>query len=353
MDGAGDIAGISIPFVCGVALAAAVQMPPGAAYAVAGVSLPLCFAIGTFCITGRRGAYAYALLYFCLGMFCRISCGICGAQSLPRPQGTFALCDLIDSAGFKGEDTAALLKALLTGNRSDLAPGVKSAFRGSGASHILALSGLHLGIIYAILRKALAWTGNSRAGMAARSVVIIAISGFYVLVTGASASIVRAFIFILLGEIAGLRRDRRKRPLATFCTAATVQLAFNPTLISSAAFQLSYLAMLGIMLLFPRLDGWYAAGGRFDPVKKIWTSMAMSISCQVFTAPVVWIRFQSFPKYFLLANLIALPLAEGLIISALVTLALTAAGIGHGLAAGASDFLAGALIRALEIISSM
>ena len=68
--------------------------------------------------------------------------------------------------------------------------------------------------------------------------------------------------------------------------------------------------MLGIVLVFPRLDAWYPAAGRLDPFRRVWSAVALTCSCQLFTAPLVWIRFRSFPKYFLLTNLGALPLTE-------------------------------------------
>ena len=217
-------------------------------------------------------------------------------------------------------------------------------FRSSGAAHLLALSGLHLGVIYLILSRLLSPLGNSRAARALRSAVTVGLCGIYTLATGAGPSIVRAFLFISTGECAKLLRMRRITPAGTLSLALTVQLALRPGLISSAGFQMSYLAMLGIVALYPRLEAWYPPGSRHDPMRRIWKAAALSVSCQLFTAPVAWWHFRTFPRYFLMANLLGLPLTEAVIVTAVATLLLQAAGI----CPGALPRLCGTLVQALE-----
>lgn len=108
--------------------------------------------------------------------------------------------EAIDRMGFTHPDTGAIIKALLTGDRGNIPKTVTEAFRNSGASHILALSGLHLGIIYTIVSKAFALIGNSPLAKRTRSVAIILLCGTYTMATGAGASISRAFLFIFLGR---------------------------------------------------------------------------------------------------------------------------------------------------------
>ncbi|MBO7574219.1 MAG: ComEC/Rec2 family competence protein, partial [Bacteroidales bacterium] len=214
-----------------------------------------------------------------------------------------------------------LLQALLTGRRDGLDPATVATFRAAGASHILALSGLHLGMLYGILHLLLRWLGRSRPATLLRSLLQVGFAAGYVVMTGASPSLVRAFLFILLNELARLLPGRRRNPLNLFCTALTLQLAVSPGVITSLGFQLSYLAMLGIVLVFPRLDAWYPRGPRLDPLRRIWSGVALTLSCQLFTAPLVWLRFRQFPKYFLLTNLGAMPLTEAFICCSLAVLA--------------------------------
>ena len=140
--------------------------------------------------------------------------------------------------------------------------------------------------------------------------------------TGASPSLVRAFLFILLNELARLLPGRRRSPLNLYCTALTLQLALSPGVITSLGFQLSYLAVLGIVTVFPHLDAWYPRGPRLDPLRRIWSAVALTLSCQLFTAPLVWLRFREFPKYFLITNLGAMPLTEAFVCCSLPVLAL-------------------------------
>ena len=109
--------------------------------------------------------------------------------------------------------------------------------------------------------------------------------------------------------------------------------------------------MLGIIVLFPRMRDWYPPGK--GPVKRIWTAAALSISCQLFTAPAAWLHFHTFPKYFLMSNLIALPLAEAVIVTALAALLLTALGICPPALVKTCGSLVQLLEFSLETVASM
>ena len=371
-----DIVRISVPFVCGVG-AAALAGAPQASAAAALAGAVACLVAGT----ARQGRTLFAMiaLFFCLGAFCWSSEAVLpdirpSAGGLPPPRGLFQnplppgggsppaeaalakLSEIIARIPFAHPETNALLRALLTGQRDLLGRETIASFRAAGASHILALSGLHLGIIYLIISTILRIIGNSPAAFTIRSLVSVGLCGFYTVMTGASPSTVRALIFIALNELARHSPGRRKTPLGVWCTAAMLQLAVKPSVISSLGFQLSYLAMLGIFLLFPAMKDWYPGAGRsrdrFDIMHRIWDSMALTISCQAFTAPLVWIRFHTFPKYFLLTNLIALPLAEALIAGGVACTALEAVGIRLRFLTEATDWISCTLTRVLRTIAS-
>lgn len=257
---------------------------------------------------------------------------------------------LIGSIPFTNEDTGGIIKALLTGNREDIPQDVAQAFRDSGASHILALSGLHLGIIYAIIVKILTLAGNSPAMRRAKSVLTILICGFYTLATGAGASITRAFIFITLNEI-GKMTGRPTSLKGVLATSLLLHLTFDPTAVSEIGFQLSYAAIFGIAYIFPWLREMWRNDWR--GLKWIWESAAVSISCQITTGPLAYLYFGTFPQYFLLTNLIAVPLAGLIIPAALLVAALTALGICPALLISATEWLVTALTDSLSIIASM
>ena len=167
----------------------------------------------------------------------------------------------------------------------------------------------------------------------------------------------RAFIFITLAEIARNCPGRRRKGVNIWCTALLLQLCIKPSVISSIGFQLSYLAMLGTFTLFPILRDWYPSAGpakdRWHPMRRMWEAMALSISCQAFTGPLVWLRFHTFPKFFLLSNLISLPLTEVLIVGGLACYGLEALKISPHLLTRAVDWVSELLCSSLETIASI
>ena len=200
------------------------------------------------------------LLFLTSGVFCAATSTLTSLGAVAgKPLFAGLAADfrsMISSIPFPHEGTAPLVNALLTGDRSSLDDSVMNSFRDSGASHILALSGLHLGIIYGILLKVTSIFGKHPTVKAVRSLIIISLCGIYTLATGASPSLVRAFLFILVNETARLTH-RSNNPLRVYCAALFIQTAINPQVISSTGFQLSYLAMAGIFLLYPALKKWY------------------------------------------------------------------------------------------------
>ncbi|MBQ2543474.1 MAG: ComEC/Rec2 family competence protein, partial [Bacteroidales bacterium] len=193
--------------------------------------------------------------------------------------------------------------------------------------------------------------GNSLPARIVKSVLTVGFSAFYAFATGASPSIIRALLFIVINEVGSLFPGRERTPLGTFCAALTIQLILRPAYIASAGFQLSYLAMTGITLVYPYMEKWYP--GRRGPLKRIWQCAALSISCQLFTAPVAWAHFHTFPKYFLITNLLAMPLTELIIPLAAGSLLLDAAGICPPVLIRACGIMVQCLEFCLETIASI
>lgn len=297
-------------------------------------------------------------IFLLLGAFCALSCKLpyvpgssAGLKGLAQAAGE-SLRMRIDAIPFRADNTSALLKAFLTGDRSDLPAGTVSIFRQSGASHLLALSGLHIGIIYTILDRLTLPLGKTRPVLIIRYLFFVAGGGFFTLMTGASPSIVRAFLFILIRETL-IIIGRPVKASRVLCLALLVQLVADPSVIGSVGFQLSYLAMAGIFLINPLISGLYPAGGRLNPMKKIWDSVSLTISCQAFTAPLSWHYFHSFPRHFILTNLMAIPLATGVVASGAACAVLSAIGPCPGILIKATDFLCNMLLWVLEVISGM
>ncbi|MBQ1619344.1 MAG: ComEC/Rec2 family competence protein [Bacteroidales bacterium] len=354
MEEAKDIVGISVPFAAGILLSASFPWH----FAIAAAALPLA-ALLMYAGKRARSSVPFLLLFLLLGAFCHSSSMVAGhSDRLYFQKWLSAFSGMIDSLPFPHQGTRALVRALLTGRRDMLARETVQVFRDAGASHILALSGLHLGIICLLAGSALSILGRSRTASVLRSGFLILFAAAYTLMTGASPSTVRALLFTSIAEAARHSPGRKASPASVWCTALLVQLVLRPDSISSTGFRLSYLAMLGIFVLFPRLEAWYPSGGRsgrFDPFRRIWSAVALSCSCQAFTAPLVWFTFHTFPKHFILTNLLALPLTELLMacsIGALAASALQASTLGSMLT-GAADAISCKLLWCLQTIAGM
>lgn len=393
-----DIKPLALAFTFGAAsglLLSRVSMH--AAYISSATSLLVALTLTVITSADRRQA-EILLLFLTAGVFCAATSTLTSlgaAAGKPLFAGLAAdFRSMISSIPFPHEGTAPLVNALLTGDRSSLDSSVMNSFRDSGASHILALSGLHLGIIYGILLKVTSIFGKHPTIKAVRSLIIISLCGIYTLATGASPSLVRAFLFILVNETARLTH-RSNNPLRVYCAALFIQTAINPQMISSTGFQLSYLAMAGIFLLYPALKKWYpqeeAAGDMLiekgagltesdglegvmidkgccrasrcwtswmktivsAAPRKIWDAAALTISCQVFTGPLAWWKFGTFPKYFLLTNLLSLPLTSAVMLLSVSTSVLFAIGICPDFLISLTDSSASLLLFIMKVISSM
>lgn len=365
-------AGFGFPFIFGVTSAVLTEPllcnSPLKYLTVAGAVLPLVILLHPHRVSTLVQWLAVGVSALCCGMFT----GIAGAEleiSILPEGGWLSRTALhfgsrmeaaIDRVPFSDPQTNALIKALLTGERTGMEKDTIQAFRDSGAAHILALSGLHLGMIYGIVSRLLSIIGNSPGAKSARSAAIILLCGFYTLATGAGASITRAFLFILLGEAAGV--SGRLRDTGTILlAAATIQLTLSPAAIKDIGFQLSYSAMAGIAFILPWLDGFWKPSGNSRGLMKLaegglrwmWKSAAMSIACQITTGPLAHHYFGTFPHNFLLTNLIAIPLTGLIIPASLLTTGLSLIGVNIPILLDINEILTEALTYSLSVIASM
>lgn len=359
-----DIAGFALPFAAGTLAAslipASFTLCMGLSASAAAILLTILLMMGKAGLKNREttgltiGAAAFMAGITCLAAASSTSVSSIHAPSAIARTSAF-LCervkDAVASVPFSESGTSALITALLTGDRSALPVEITEAFRASGASHILALSGLHLGIVYAIFTRLTSWAGGNPYVKAFRSAAAVSFCLIYTFGTGAGESMTRAFLFILLKEAGSLMH--RKTDLKEITMAALViQLATDPLSIRSVSFQLSYAAMAGIAFIHPHLNRFWPDDGR-GPVRKIWESASLSISCQLTTGPLAWLYFRSFPRHFLLTNLIAVPLTGLIIPASILTTALCAADACPDFVIAATERLVQLLTGALRIIAQM
>lgn len=194
---------------------------------------------------------------------------------------------------------AALAKGFLLGDRSDIESEMLSKFSATGAMHILAVSGLHIGILVQLLTKFLSLF--SRIISKKQAVVYaLVLAWAYACLTGLSASVVRSvvmFSFLSLSTLTG----RRYIDINSLFFSAIVILVWNPSFLFDVGFQLSYAAMFGIFILYPEFV-------KLITFKNKWLMLAyegtmVGVAAQVTTFPFTLYYFHQFPNYFILTNL--------------------------------------------------
>jgi competence protein ComEC len=192
-----------------------------------------------------------------------------------------------------------IAKALMLGDKSDLDSETMNAFSTTGSMHVLAVSGLHIGLILMLLQRVLQvfsrWITKRQAIMLA--IVLIWIYGG---ITGASPAVMRAVVMFSILSGAQLF-FRQAHSLNVLGFSAIVLLCFDPWMLFDLGFQLSYLAMLGIFLLYrPIVDSWVP---HQKWIRLGWEGTAVGLAATVLTTPLILLWFYQFPNYFALANL--------------------------------------------------
>jgi competence protein ComEC len=213
-----------------------------------------------------------------------------------------------------GEPEAGLAAALLIGYRYDLDKAMVQDYTNTGIVHIIAISGMHLALIYGSLLWLLQWLPSKmlKAG------IILFFLWAFTWLTGASASVLRAtvmFSFITVGRFV---LDRHTNIYNTLMASAFLLLCYNPYLLTDVGFQLSYLAVLSILICFKPIYQLLLVRNRW--LDKVWEAIALTLSAQVLTLPVCLYYFQQFPLYFLPANLLAVPLSTIILYGEIVLL---------------------------------
>lgn len=214
---------------------------------------------------------------------------------------------MYERQGFEG-NALSLLAAFSVGEKRGFSQELKEVYSDAGVSHLLALSGLHLGLFYMVVVTLLGFAGGSRKWYIARELLALLLLWVFAFVAGLTPSIVRAAVLFSLVSVGRcLRRDSSS--LNSLAFAAMVMLLFSPRLLFDISFQLSFSAVLAIILLTPWLRELFGCNKRGRLYRSLVSLLAVSFSAQVGVLPFVWYYFGTFPLYFLFANLLLVPLA--------------------------------------------
>lgn len=212
------------------------------------------------------------------------------------------------------EDEYAVLAAMTLGDKSALTKELRETYSKTGASHILALSGLHLGMIYLLLFRL---TLGRKRFWVSQVIIILCIWAFAFL-TGLSTSVVRSATMISIYALFSVG-GRQRSPVNILCFTAILMLLVNPDALFDIGFQLSFSAVFAILLLMPLFESFfpenYFEGRPFQ--RYIYNMVGLSVAAQMGVAPLIAYHFGRFSVYFLLTNFIVIPAATVILYGAL------------------------------------
>ena len=239
--------------------------------------------------------------------------------------------------GLRGDDLA-IFSALTLGYREDLDKDLQQSFSASGAMHILAVSGLHTGIVWGAIVFLLTLAGllrplyEQRCWQFLLTLLTLFVLWTYAFVTGLSPSVMRSALMVTMVEVGWLFR-RSSLGLNTLAAAAVIILLLNPLALWSVSFQLSFAAVASILLVGTWWQRRVLLHGR------VWRSIGglllMSFAAQIGTLPLTLHYFEQTSNYFALTNLVVVPAAFGLLLLGLGSLAMSWCVVGGWLAAAA------------------
>lgn len=203
----------------------------------------------------------------------------------------------------KNDEAFAVASTLVLGYRSDLSKETLNAYSKTGTIHALSVSGMHVGIIYIFLNWALFFLDKKLLGRILKLVLISSLIWYYSLLTGFSPSVLRSAVMLSVFIIAkSFNRNSNSYNILAF--TAICLLIYNPFLVWDVGFQLSFLAVFGLIYLQPKIYSWMYVKNKW--LEKLWATVAMSLAAQLATYPLSIYYFHQFPVYFIVANLFIL-----------------------------------------------
>ena len=215
------------------------------------------------------------------------------------------ILNIYQSTGIKGEEFA-ILAALTLGTKDYLSDETIEAYSSSGAMHVLAVSGLHVGIIFFVINYLLFFLRKKPSLLIIRAVLLIAIIWSFALITGLSPSVNRASLMITF-FIIGQASNKKPSAYNSIAASAFILLLIEPQTIFNVGFQLSYLAVISILFFQPKIYRWFEP--RYYVLDKIWSLTSVSIAAQIGTTVLGLYYFHQFPVYAFLSNLVVIPAA--------------------------------------------
>jgi competence protein ComEC len=212
-------------------------------------------------------------------------------------------CDGQLKKHMKDTATLGLLQAMILGDESGFDPELRQAYSQTGVIHIVSISGSHVGMLYLCVTGILFWM-KGRKGKWAKFIAGIVLVWIYVLMAGGPPSAMRSAVMFTVLAVCALA-DRDKNHFNTITGAAFGLLIYQPAWLFSVGFQLSFAAILSILIFYrPFFRLWYWPQ-QWLLSKRAWQAITASFAAEILTAPIVVYYFHNFPLHFIMANLLA------------------------------------------------
>jgi competence protein ComEC len=221
----------------------------------------------------------------------------------------------------KSKNEIGVAQALLYGFDDEINEETVSAYANTGTLHVLAVSGMHVGIIFYILDMLLMFLNKQPKLLLVKRIFILCFLWVYSLLCGFSPSILRAtvmFSFIIVSQIL----NRRSNVYNTLAASCITLLMFDCNMLANVGFQLSYLAVLGIVFVQPQIYALYIPHNWL--IDQVWKITSVSIAAQLTTSPIGLLYFHQFPNCFLFSNLLIIPLTTVILYACIVLLVISA-----------------------------
>jgi len=205
-----------------------------------------------------------------------------------------------------GEKEQGVAEALLIGYRNDLDKDLVQAYSNTGVVHIIAISGLHIGMIYALMIFIFSFLKRFKWTNWFKPIIILFVLWAFTLVAGAVPSILRSavmFSFIIIGQAI----NRKTNIYNTLAASAFCMLVYDPFMLWDVGFLLSYAAVISIITFMQPVYRWLYFENKI--LDKIWALTSVTISAQLLTLPIVIFYFHQFPNFFLITNMLVVPLS--------------------------------------------
>jgi len=209
-------------------------------------------------------------------------------------------------------ENSGLAEAIMIGHRDDLDPSLLNSYTNTGVVHVIAISGLHVGLIFSIISVIINTIMGQAKGKWTSLFITLPLIWWFTILTGSTPSVMRSALMstcIIIGNAS----ERKSLALNSLMAAAFIQMFLNPNIVSDLGFQLSYTAVGSILIFNPFISKFLYVKNKL--VKICWDMVCVTIAAQLLTTPISVYHFHQFPLLFLFTNLIAVPLSSFILVA--------------------------------------